>query len=76
MINALLASMRPEPDGWVLVMLQIGMMIFIAVFVAVVVRLVLIKDKGTTHRYSSMPLEDDDPVRLDDAGTHGSVSHG
>ena len=76
MIGALLASMRPEPDGWVLVLLQIGMMIFTAVFVAVIVRLALIKDKGTTRRYSSMPLEDDDPAGIDETNSHGSVSHG
>ena len=74
MIGLLVANMRPEPDGWVVVLLQIAMVIFIAVFVAVVVRLVLIKDKGTTRRYSSLPLDEGDGV--DEVNRHGSVSHG
>ncbi len=76
MIRLLLGNMRPDPDGWVLVLMQVGMLIFITVFVAVLVRLALIKDKGTTLRYSSLPLDDGDVAGDRETDTHGSASHG
>jgi hypothetical protein len=76
MIQMMLASIRPEPEGWVVVMLQIGMLIFISVFVVIMVRLVLIKDPATTRRYSSLPLDEGEVEDESGADGHGSVSHG
>lgn len=73
-MDLLLASMKPELDQWVMVVGQIGMLIFIAAFIALMVKLVLIKDKKTTERYSSMPLDDADSYESGD-DARGSVHH-